>query len=350
MPFDITTARPIKTGGFDISTAKPFEEEVTPEKTNSIADILKIALGIGTGVAGGYGAIKGSKKIISIPSEYPYRKTLAIREGLKKSQKAESKLYGKGLKTISKTSTETISPVGSIEKMEEVLRNKGIIDKAGNKIGIPSNTIEAQYLKSRDILMNKFSNSEGGKIKVGDIIQESRNIKAKGGKFGTPKSVEASQLSDSLIAGIKSEVKSPEFKAMQTRYGKHREVMKPLEETFKPYENVYKTGKGEKVLTDIYSQPVGTRKALQNIRAKTGQSIKGAKAMSVLKQANPLNILRNKKFLGVLNIAPIMLDALKYSKDPMQYIAEQEGLGELRKKYQAGTMTEAEKIKAGLLL
>lgn len=290
---------------------------------SSEAESLKTALGIGAGLYGAGKAIKGIGKAGQYVSEYPYRKTLAIREGLLEKRKAETSAYGKTLRTISKTSTDLVNPADVLERMEVNLKQKGILDISGKKVGVPSTEIDRQYLKSYDELMSKFAKSKSGEIPVSEILQTSRNVKAKGGKLGTYKSKLAGDLSDDIIQSVKTKIKAPEFEQANARYEKYKEIQNPLEEIFKPFEGKYKTAKGEKALTDIYGQSTGTKKALQRIPEVTGQKIGGAKALSRGKQFNPMNWLRGGKILGLLGVYPQVAEAVKFGKSPGAYLSEQ---------------------------
>lgn len=57
-----------------------------------------------------------------------------------------------------------------------------------------------------------------------------------------------------------------------------------------------------------------------------------------------------KKGLPLLGVTTQILDAIKFSKDPTQYIAEQYGVGEERKRYKGGQMSDEEKLRLGLML
>lgn len=307
----------------EVKNFKEVVQEKTATSKGGEAEALKTALGIGAGMYGAGKVIKGAGKAGQYISEYPYRKTLAIRKGLLEKRKTETSAYGKTLRTISKTSTDLINPSDVLERMEVNLKQKGILDISGKKVGVPSTEIDRQYLKSYDELMNKFAKSESGEIPVSEILQTSRNVKAKGGKTGTYRSKLAGDLSDDIMESIKPQIKQPEFKQANIRYAKYKEIQNPLEEIFKPFEGKYKTARGEKALTDIYGQSIGTKKALQRIPEVTGQKIRGAKVLSRAKQANPLNWLRGGKILGLLGVYPQVGEAVKFSKSPGAYLSEQ---------------------------
>ena len=214
---------------------------------------------------------------------YTGDKATSIKQGMEEWAKSAWKKYGQRLSKISKTSTESVNPIDTINSIEQNLVRKGIVEAGGKRVrGAVMDKVDKALLKSYEKLTNEYALSSG-KIPLKSILTEGRNIRASGGKMNNPTTLthKAADLHHSINGSVKGQVKNTEFQQMQSEYSKFKQDYDLASKYFQPFQDVRKTGKGEKFLSRI-TQTKEAREIARVIKQSTGITLKGAKLKSVI--------------------------------------------------------------------
>ncbi len=266
-----------------------FAEKVSTDPLGFGSDVIGAALlakgikdTIPTVKKAGASVIKGTPKAINKIAapvrDYAGNKVQAIRQGAKSYWKQEVKAYGDTLDTLAKN-PDAIPLDDLMQKMTKTMVDRKLYDPIQGKWVVPLNKVDAQFVKSYTDLSRSYKSN--GKAPIGKIIEQYQKIRDSA-DISTPMGRDARKLAADVIDGVKNQINVPEFKAAQSKYADFRNNFDAIDGKIDVWGNPLKTGKGERFLTKSISDTKESRLIAKAIEEKTGQTLKGAKTLSVL--------------------------------------------------------------------
>jgi hypothetical protein len=203
----------------------------------------------------------------------------------------EYKAYGDAIENLPKSGTSKIDGAEAIKNLEEKLVERNLINSDGtlNK-AIPES--EKKFVKAYQDISKKWANSPDGMLNVKDIIDTYKNIKGDFKlKLNSKQRANISAAND-FVDSISDQINNEGFSKAKLRYRQFKEEQKLIDKKIDLYEPDILSGKGEKFLTSgEIGESVENRTAAKLMEDKTGVNLKGLKALSGVKRANPLRYL-----------------------------------------------------------
>ena len=219
--------------------------------------------------------------------DYAGNKVNAIRAGAKDYWKAETGAYGQAIDAMG--NNKSAIPSGPVlENMTGQMVDRGLYDNMQDTWAKPLNRVDVQLKKSYDVLLRK--SQETGDIKVADVIREYQNIRDSV-PVGSPLGKDARNIANNFIYSLNKQIDLPALKAANLRYSEFKDNFNAIDSKIDVWGNPLQTAKGENFLTGGISKTRQARVTAQSIEKNTGQSLKGAKALSTINNFPLLKLL-----------------------------------------------------------
>ncbi len=262
----------------------------SPEELTDIKRRGKNAL-----IVGGVGAVIGAATGLfqQLLARRP-EKVVKIRQGMRGFWRKTSRQYDRLLKQAG--GEGAVDPVDTLDFMEKELVNKGIIDRAGNKIAAPADVTERAFFKAYTRLRDEFLKSTEKVISAKELIRAKRTVGAAGRKARfrpTTLGAEARRLESGIAESFKSKLrgKGKSFDEAQKLWSEFRGKFDIVDKKFGIWENNLATGKGERSLAKIMSSGE-MRNVARIIQEETGVSLTNDKVISIITSPAARDIIR----------------------------------------------------------
>lgn len=218
-----------------------------------------------------------------------------IRKGMRDFWRRNSKEYGRLLKKAGKEGGE-IDPIETLDFMEKELANKGVLDRAGQKIAAPQDKIDRALFKSYEKLRDSFIKSGAQKVPAEEVIGAGRTLGAaeRRARFRpTTLGSEARRLERGIQDTFKQNMrnKGKSFDEAQKLWATFRDKFDLVDNKFKVWESNLRTGKGEQSLTRIMSSGE-MRNVARIIEQETGIGLTIDKVLSLVTSPSTRDLLR----------------------------------------------------------
>lgn len=217
--------------------------------------------------------------IVAPIRDYTGNKVGAIREGAKKYWKDEVKAYGDSIDSLANNATDVPSS-DLMQKLTKTMVDRKLYDPLQKQWVQPLNSVDSQLVKSYKTLAREIDNK--GNINTSKVIKEYQNIRDSV-PIDSTIGREARIVAKDVIEGIKNHIKVDDFKKANDRYRDFRNNFDAIDKKIDVWGNPLETGKGERFLTNGLSSSKESRLIGKAIEKKTGQSLKGAKTLSTIR-------------------------------------------------------------------
>jgi len=225
------------------------------------------------------GTPKAINTMASPIRDYAGNKVTNIRSGMKKNWKDETTAFGKTIDEINDVKG-AVTGENLIPNLTQEMISRKLYDPLTEKWVKPLTKVDSQLIKSYTALGRELN--KNGKINVNTILEEYRNIRDSS-SIDTSLGRQARNIANKMITDISNEIDIPKLKQANARYSKFRTDFDAIDSKLDIWGNKIKTGKGEKFLMNDIGGTMENRIIANKIKEVTGISLKGAKAVSAIK-------------------------------------------------------------------
>lgn len=224
-------------------------------------------------------ALKLPMKAISKVRDYAGNKIEAIRPAMKSVYKKEMNAYGEAISSMAKNPKD-IDAFPLLEKTTQKMVERNLYDPLNSKWVKPLNRVDSQFVKSYETIFRKYKSNK--KVAIGDVVSEYQKIRDSA-PIDTSMGRDARKLASDFIHNLGDQIDDDVFKAANSRYAKFKNEFDAIDKSIDIWGSNIETGKGEKFLTRGIGETRESRRIGQTITKRTGQTLKGAKLLSTLK-------------------------------------------------------------------
>lgn len=250
----------------------------------------------------GKALVKSAQGVANIPTnvgrkvsgirDYPANKVNAIRKGFWNNYAPkEYKAYADGVENLGNVNAGSIQGDLAIQNLEKRLLDKGLMATDGTlqKGFTPADN---KLIKAYQNISKKWAESKTGELPVKDVIDEWKIIRGKYTGKPNPTQVRDIQAANDFFDSISDQINIKEFSKVKARYREFKNNQQLIHEAIDLYAPEMKTARGERFLTKGgLSETTQGRKTAGLITKKSGQTLKGAKALTKVGQLNPLRLI-----------------------------------------------------------
>ena len=240
------------------------------------------------------------KRMASPLTEFPYRKTLEVRQGLIGYFRDINARYGDELEKLS-ASVQGVLPTRQItQAIQRRLQEAGILDQVGTLIPDAAKSLSASEQKMY-ALYEELATSSSPTIEFGPFIKQLRTFRSQLRQQARQRNVPI-QADERVVSGvlhdmgvlIEPNVQGSAAQSLQKinqDYAQQRQVFDLGNRIFKVFKGELDTKLGERIMTS-YPQDIGTQLLLDKLEAATQiPFVRAAKARSAIGQIAQAQVL-----------------------------------------------------------